>query len=217
MDKAWYITQLDVFDGISDMEIMQIAEKALEHRCDSHKQIYSPHDKNDQYVYMLKEGEVVLYHSQNGKRRIFDVLGPGSIFGNFIPASASSSHFAEALPGSRYCSLPVNDFQKVVSAHPEVLMRMLQKLSARLQDYEHKLRMDMGSATEKVLGELQRYQKKKRNPFSLLAKDPPLAMSHEKIAELTGLNRVTVTRSLKLLKMQGDIDIDPKGLILLLS
>ncbi len=217
MDKAWYITQLDVFEGISDMEMMQIAEKALEHRCESHQQIYSPHDGNDQHVYMLKEGEVVLYHSHEGKRRIFDVLGPGSIFGNFIPDAAASSHFAEALPGSRYCSLPVDDFQKVVSAHPEILTRMLQKLAARLQDYEHKLHIDMGSATEKILGELRRYQKKKRNPFSFLAKDPAIALSHEKIAELTGLNRVTVTRSLKLLKMQGDIEIDAKSLITLLT
>ncbi len=215
MDKAWYITQIDVFEGISDMEMMQIAEKALEHRCDSHKQIYTPHDGNDQRVYMLKEGEVILYHSQDGKRRIFDVLGPGSIFGNFIPDAAASAHFAVALPGSRYCSLPVADFQKVVVAHPEILMRILQKLAARLQDYEHKLHIDMGSATERVLGELKRYQKKKRNPFSFLTKDPPLAISHEKLAELTGLNRVTVTRSIKILKMEGEIDVDGKGLITL--
>lgn len=195
------------------MEIMQIAEKATEHRCESNKHIYGHHDGFDRNVFILKEGEVVFYHSHNGKRQIFDVLGPGSLFGNFFPTSASASHFAEALSGSRYCSLPVEDFQKVVAAHPEILTRLLRKLSERLQDYEHKLKIDMGSAMDRVLGELKRYQRKKRNPFSLLSKDPPLALTHEKLAELTGLNRVTVTRTIKLLKLEGEINVDEKGLI----
>lgn len=214
-EKAWYISQIDIFEGISDMEMMQIAEQAVEHRCESNRHIYGPNDRNDRSVFILKEGEVVLYHSNEGKRYIFDVLGPGSLFGNFFPSSPSASHFAEALPGSRYCSLPVEDFQKVVAAHPEILTRLLQKLSARLEDYEHKLKIDMGSAMERVLGELKRYQRKKRNPFSILSKDVPLALTHEKLAELTGLNRVTVTRTINLLKLQGDISVDEKGLITL--
>ncbi|PIR52423.1 hypothetical protein COU77_00500 [Candidatus Peregrinibacteria bacterium CG10_big_fil_rev_8_21_14_0_10_49_16] len=104
----------------------------------------------------------------------------------------------------------------MIAAHPEVLVRLLKKLSARLHDYEQKLRLDMSSAKEKVLGELKRYTKKKRNPFSMFKTDAPLALTHEKIAELTGLNRVTVTRTLKLLKLQGDIDVDEHGRIVLL-
>ena len=213
MEKAWYISHIDIFEGIPDAEMMQIAEKAAEHRCTSHQHIYGPHDDHDRNVFILKEGEVVLYHSRDGKRHIFDVLGPGSLFGNFFPTSETSSHYAEALTGSRYCSLPVEDFHKVIAVHPEILIRLLQKLSARLQDYEHKLKVDMGSAMEKVFEALKRYQRKKRNPFSILSKDHPIALSHEKLAELTGLNRVTVTRTIKLLKLQGDIHVDEKGLI----
>lgn len=215
MEKVWYISHIDVFEGIPDMEIMRIAEKVQDHRCTSPMHLYSPHDGLDRNVFLLKEGEVVLYHSRDGKRTIFDVLGPGSIFGNFLPNAEGATHYAEALPGSRICILTPEDFQKVVAAHPEVLVRLLQKLSSRLHDYEQKLRLDTGSALEKVLGELKRYRRKKRNPFALLSKDPPLALSHEKIAELTGLNRVTVTRTLKLLKFQGDIAIDEKGRITL--
>lgn len=177
--------------------------------------IYSPHDGLDRNVFLLKEGEVVLYHSRDGKRTIFDVLGPGSLFGNFLPNAEGATHYAEALPGSRICILMPEDFQKVVAKHPEVLTRLLQKLSSRLHDYEHKLKLDTGSALEKVLGELRRYSRKKRNPFALLSKDAPLTLSHDKIAELTGLNRVTVTRTIKLLKLQGDIDVDDKGRITL--
>jgi len=217
MEKAWYLSHIDIFEGISDMEIMQIAEKVQDHRCVSNMQLYSPHDGQDRQAFVLKEGEVVLYHSHDGKRTIFDVLGPGTLFGIFLPASEGTSHYAEALPGSRICIFTPEDFQKVVAAYPEVLVRLLQKLSSRLHDYEQKLKLDTGSAMEKVLGELKRYARKKRNPFSMFKGDAPLAISHEKIAELTGLNRVTVTRSLKLLKLQKDIDIDEQGRIILRS
>lgn len=215
MDKAWYVSHLDVFEGISDDEMMRIAEQAVEHRCSEAKHVYGPHDGLDRQVFMLKEGEVTLFHSEDGKRRIFDVLGPGSIFGNFFPSSPDVMHFAEAVPGSRYCVLSVEDFQKVTAAHPEILTRLLHKLSERLHDYEEKLHMDAKSASDRVLAALQRYQRKKRNPFSFLLRDPPLAVSHEKLAELTGLNRVTVTRAIKLLKLRGDITVDDNGRIAL--
>src|SRR3989344_4066829 len=216
MEKVWYISHIDVFEGIPDTEIMQIAEKVQDHRCTSPMHLYSPHDGLDRNVFLLKEGEVVLYHSRDGKRTIFDVLGPGSLFGNFLPNAEGATHYAEALPGSRICILTPGDFQKVVAKHPEVLTRLLQKLSSRLHDYEQKLKLDTGSALEKVLGELRRYTRKKRNPFALLSKDAPLALSHEKIGELTGLNRVTVTRALNLLKLRGDIEVDEHGRIVLL-
>jgi len=216
MEKVWYISHIDVFEGIPDMEIMRLAERAQDQRCISATQLYTPHDGQDRNVFILKEGEVVLYHSVDGKKTTFDVIGPGSLFGNFLPNTETVSHYAEALPGSRICTLSPEDFQKVIAAHPEVLVRLLKKLSARLHDYEQKLRLDMSSAKEKVLGELKRYTKKKRNPFSMFKTDAPLALTHEKIAELTGLNRVTVTRTLKLLKLQGDIDVDEHGRIVLL-
>jgi len=212
-EKVWYISHLDIFEGIPDMEIMQIAKKVQDHRCTSPLHLYSPHDGLDRNVFLLKEGEVVLFHSRDGKRTIFDVLGPGSLFGNFLPNTEEATHYAEALPGSHICIFTPDDFQKVIAEHPEVLMRLLKKLSSRLHDYEQKLKLDTGSALEKVLGELKRYRRKKHNPFAMLGRDMPLALSHEKIAELTGLNRVTVTRTLKLLKLQGDIEIDEKGRI----
>lgn len=216
MEKVWYISQIDVFEGIPEGEIMQIAARAQDRRCTSTLQLYTPNDGQDRNVFLLKEGEVVLYHSVDGKKTIFDVIGPGSIFGNFLPNTETVSHYAEALPGSRICILAPEDFQKVVAKHPEVLTRLLQKLSSRLHDYEQKLKLGTGSALEKVLGELKRYARKKRNPFSIFKTDAPLALTHEKIAELTGPNRVTVTRTLKLLKLQGDIDVDKQGRIVLL-
>lgn len=209
MEKVWYLSQVDIFQGIPEREIMALAQKAHDRRCSCRTHLYGPHDREDRQVYILKEGEVVLYHSREGKRVIFDVLGPGTVFGNFLPDLPSTSHFAEALPGSRVCTLTTGDFQRVVAAHPEIVLRLLTKLSQRLRDYEERLKLDMGNAREKVISELHRYRRKKINPFSrVLGFSTPLYVTHEKLAELTGLNRVTVTRTLKLLEEEGRISVD---------
>jgi CRP-like cAMP-binding protein len=216
MEKVLCIPHIDVFEGIPDGEIMRVAEGAQDRRYRSATQLYTPYDGQDRHVFILKEGEVVLYHSVDGRKMIFDVIGPGSLFGNFFPDTETVSHYAEASPGSLVCIFSSEDFLKVIAAHPEVLMRLLSKFSSRLQDYEQKLQLDMGSAKEKVLGELKRYSRKKYKPFSMFKNDVPLALTHEKLAELTGLNRVTVTRTLKLLKLQGDIEMNEQGRIVLL-
>jgi len=215
MEKIWYMSHLDLFEGISEEEVHFIAERAEDLQSTDRTILYTPFDGNDRKVFIVKEGEVVLYHSADGKRNVFDVLGPGMLFGNFLPQAEPVSHYAELLPGSRICMFPREDLQRVVTVHPEVLARLLGKFTERIRDYEERLRLDSTSAQEKVLGELRRYARKKRNLFSWFRGEVPLALSHERIAELTGLNRVTVTRALKVLKHRDLITIDAQGRILL--
>lgn len=215
MQKLWYLSHLDLFEGISEEEVHRISERATDLQSTDRITLYTPFDGCDRNVFIVKEGEVVLYHSADGKRKIFDVLGPGMLFGNFVPNTETVSHYAEALPGTRICTFPPEDLQRVVTAHPEVLARLLGKLTERLHDYEARLQMDMASAQEKVLGELKRYSHKKRNLFSWFRDETPLALSHERIAELTGLNRVTVTRAIKILRHRDLIAMDDQGRIVL--
>lgn len=62
---------------------------------DSKEFLYTPSDAVEN-VFILKEGEVTLYKSIEGKKIILDVLKPGAVFGNigFDPESGES-HYAE--------------------------------------------------------------------------------------------------------------------------
>lgn len=215
MQKLWYLSHLDLFEGISEEEVHQIANKATDLQSAERFLLYTPFDGRDRNVFIVKEGEVILYHSADGKRSVFDVLGPGMLFGNFVPNTDPFSHYAEALAGTRICTFPPEDLQRVVAVHPEVLARLLGKLTERIHDYEKRLQLDTMSAQEKVIGELRRYARKKLNLFSWFRDETPLTLSHERIAELTGLNRVTVTRAIKILCLQGLIAIDENGRIVL--
>lgn len=47
-DKIWYLKQIDLFSGIKDSEIMQIANRMIERKCRKKELLYSPFD--DSYI-----------------------------------------------------------------------------------------------------------------------------------------------------------------------
>lgn len=212
MKASWYLGQLDLFKGIcSEAEIDAIADSSFDLHCSSHQLLYGPGHDTEQNIYTVKTGEVQLYYVQNDKRIVFDVLGPGGMFGNFLLEQKTPTHYAEAVSGSRLCVIPRSDFEKIIVKHPAILFRVLELLSTRIHDYEQKIKIDTSSAREKLLGELQRYAQKKRSILSWMSSDKKgIHITHEKLATITGLNRVTVTRTLQQLTKEGVLRIDIK-------
>lgn len=211
-EKMWFLRNLDIYEGIPETTLCKIATSAYEKDFRTGSQIYSPHEE-DGNIYVLKRGEVILYHSNNGKRAIFDTLGPGTVFGSFDPQNTTPTHFAETTKGTLLCITPLEEFLEVVKTHPEIMLRFMQNMTRRVQDYEAKIKSSIETATEKVYSELERLQNKRQKSFIGKFMPIPLQMTHEKLSEHTNLNRVTVTRSLKKLKEDGLITIDQKGII----
>ena len=72
---VWYLKQIDLFEGITDEEIMAIAKTVVERSCTKKELLYTPFETTDS-ICMLKKGEVTLYHSHYGKKIIIDTLKP---------------------------------------------------------------------------------------------------------------------------------------------
>lgn len=216
MDRIWYIKNLDFFAGIPKEEIMRLASSAEDTRHTSRALLYSPHMQETR-LFLVKEGEVSLYHTRDGKRFVFDVMGPGTLFGNVGLQDTPLSHFAEAAEGTRICAFSSDDFQRIISAYPIVMMRALSTLGNRLEDYEKKLAENLVDAKEKVLHEIERYGKKRAPRFlEWLSNDSTeRQLTHDHLAKLTGLNRVTVTRAIHDLQLENKIRIDDEGKIVI--
>jgi len=207
LDKFWFLKNLDIYEGISEAVLCRIASSAYETTVPTGTQIYSPH-KEDGNIYVLKRGEVVLYHSKDGKRAIFDTLEPGSVFGSFDPQNLTPTHFAVTTRPTMLCVTPLNEFLKIISEHPEAMLRLMQKMALRIHDYEQKIQNSTEGATERIYNELERIQKKRQQSFLGKFLPIPLQITHETLAEHTNLNRVTVTRGLQQLKNEGLIRIE---------
>ena len=157
--SPWVIKDLDLYEGISEASLCQVAPNSFEENYSKGTQIYSPHQE-DQNIYVVQQGEVILYHAKNGKRAIFDVLPPGSVFGSFDPELSTPTHFAETTKGTLLCVTPLSEFLKIVQSHPQMMLRFMQKMVQRIRDYEIKIKSNIETASEKVYSELERLQKK---------------------------------------------------------
>lgn len=206
-EKKFFLKNVDIYDNIPEESLSKIAEHTFEEDYRKNTPLYSPH-KPDGFIYVLKRGEVILYHSKDGKRSIFDTLEPGAVFGSFDPDNLTPNHFAQTTKNSYLYRTPVGEFLKIITAHPKAVIRLMQKMTARINDYEQKIQNSIETAAERVYQELLRLNKKRQH--SLLGKwmQIPLQVTHEEIAERTNLNRVTVTRCLKKLRLKGLITIE---------
>jgi len=209
----WYLKQVHLFEGIPDKDIKEIAKKMVEKECKKKELLYTPFEEHDS-ICVLKKGEVTLYYSHHGKKLIIDVLKPGSVFGNLTFEEGKSTHFAEVTEDALVCCFDAEEFMKIIQAKPKVMMRFLQIVSARLNDYEERLKSGLFDAKEKILHQLDVLEEKAKNP-GILDKwfNRDQRVTHEKLAQYTGLSRETVTRAITDLKKSGDLVLCEDGSI----
>jgi CRP/FNR family transcriptional regulator len=200
------IRDIDIYEGIPESEMMKIAETALEQNVAKGMILFSPENPADK-VYALRGGEVELYHEQGGKKVVFETLFPGDLFGDF---GIKTDYFAITTRPSYVCETPTSEFLEIVRNYPDMALRLMRVLAAKISDYEGKIASLSRPARDQVLDELRRLHYK--NGKSLFAKvfHIPLRISHQKLAEKTGLNRVTVTKLLGELRAEGMVEVDEK-------
>lgn len=211
MEKAkpimCYLKNFEFFDDIPPEKIDEVAGKTHMDTYPKGHILYEPGDEIGS-IYIVKQGEVILYHKRDGKRVVFDTLGAGSIFGGISLRPENTGHYAEVALGSRICQFPQENIIKIISSNPESMIRFWQEVSARIREYEQRLFDSTAPAREALFGELKRLTKtRQKSVFGLLKR--PLVITHEELAKRTGLNRVTVTREMKNLREEGLISLHP--------
>lgn len=212
-DKLWYLQQIDLFKGIPDEEIMGIADKMVERRCTKKELLYTPFETMDT-ICLLKKGEVTLYNSHRGKKLIIDVLKPGSIFGNITFQEKNNTHFAEVTEDAYICFFDIKEFMKILHAKPEVFMRFITIIAERMTEYENRIKSGLFDAKEKILHHLELLRNKNKNNFLTKLIPTKNHITHEKLAQHTGLSRETVTRAITDLKKEGVIQVSKTGQII---
>lgn len=200
------IQDVDIYDGVDQQSLEEVARLAAESILEKDKLLYSPNQPAE-YIYVLKEGEVEIYRIENGKKIVLETLYPGDIFGDF--GTQQTKHFAVTKRKSYVCKTPKDKFIKVLEKHPEITLKLIEALADKTLYYEDRLALQSRPAKDRVLEELKFIKSKsQKNIFGKIFKIP-LRISHQRLAEKVGLNRVTVTKLIGELKEEGRIAIDP--------
>ncbi|HDP77218.1 MAG TPA: Crp/Fnr family transcriptional regulator [Mesotoga infera] len=200
--KLTLISKLDIFRDLTDEEVEQVEAMVRMIDCKAGHVFFSP-DEKVEVLYMLKKGKVQIYTiNQDGRRLIIDTLGPGTFFGEMsLTAQSMQESFAEAIEDSLICVLGRSDIEALIMYKPIVAVRLLDIVSQRLR--LTRLRFEetvLQSATIRVCSTLLRLSQD-----SLL-----IRMTHQELADTTGLFRETVTTILDELQLSGILELSRK-------
>lgn len=206
--KLFYLKKLDLFKALPDKEMEYISKKFGEREYKKRQIVFEPKDVNK--VFLLKSGRVEIYElTSNGKKKIVDTLVPGNVFGD-LGVNKTNEYFVEATADSYVCIMKKDEFIDMMGGNPEVSRALIKELFSKIVESEkHVASLLSDNLMSKIKSLLIRLAKKhgeeKEGRTIITTK-----FTHEKLAEMIGISRPTMTEALNKLEKGGIIKRDGK-------
>jgi len=202
--KIGYLKTIDIFQDLSQQEMLEMDRSITMSTCNSGKVFYRPEDSS-QALFILKKGRVQFYKiSTEGKKLIVSTIGPGTIFGEMaIVGQGLQNTFAEAVDDCLLCVMSKHDVERLILDKPQVGLRFMQVLSGRLTDSESRLEE---LAFKTITGRLAALLLRLLEGSDGVIK----GYTHQDLADMVGTYRETVTQTLNEFKSAGIIAIGRK-------
>lgn len=211
--KLWYLHNINLFSGLSQTELEEIARITKMQEIKKRQPIYLPGDPSNT-IFLLKKGRVkIASSSATGKEVTFEILGPGEIFGE-LDALEGSPHemAAEALDDVVICAIRREDFDRYLQKHPELNVRLTKLIGFKFRRLESRIEdlvcRDTPARLAHLLLDLSKTASSSQGPgIRLLAK-----LTHHEMANLIGCARETVSTIIGQFRDEGLIKIDGRSI-----
>ncbi|WP_134684987.1 Crp/Fnr family transcriptional regulator [Brevibacillus migulae] len=212
MNKLKYLSRVELFRELSvealenmkdDIPIEPIAKGTV---------ITAPH-RSQRMIYLVKAGVVRLYTiTEEGKEFTIDVLSAGHLFGDMGLYEAEANLFAVTLENSVVCKIDAERLKQIMRENPDLGIRYIEILSARLREVEELLEhMAFSSLRKRLLFLLQKLTEK----FGSASEETDgfkgepgwyrldVEVTHQELASMTGSIRETVTEMMNRFAAEG--------------
>ena len=158
--------------------------------------------------YVILTGQIIAYEiSYNGSYRIYNILANGSVFlEEYVLFPLPCPVFFETVTDSVLIEIRRCDLIRAMKKDIDLVLDIMESLSEKFVSSMEQLRLGPRQEAEwRICRTLISYAKTYGKPYrgGVLIDQK---VSHQSMADLLGLNRVTVTRKLKSLRDQGLID-----------
>ncbi len=195
----------ELWEGLSPEEL-ELAERFCpERHFPEGATIFAPGDPSEA-LYVLKSGIVNLTHvSEDGQESILRVLIPGNVFGELFLTTPARPFLASALTPCVVTVVSTDSFHRLLGMIPRLALNFIGVLSRRLTD----LALDRGQFAHKrsfqrlalILLKLSAVHGVENSHWAAIG----LPLTHQRLADMIGTSRETVSRHLALLKRQGAV------------
>ena len=167
-------------------------------------------DDSPTKIYLIKSGTIKIYrYTEDGKEVMLHIHGPRELI-TISPIFKEMNHavYAESLVETDLYWIPLPQFKDLIKDGPDILMEIGKALSNNWDEVEEKIEAfvthdSLGRLAYVILKLVNKYGIKIKNKDSL-----PFPLTHQELANLTGMFRETISISMQELKKAKIISID---------
>ncbi len=196
-----HLLTMDIFRGLGSQDFGVIGHALEKRTCCQGQLIYSQEDPVEA-LFLLKRGRVRLYRlTPSGKRLELAVIEPGTFFGEMpLLGESMRNTYAEALEDALICVMSRADIERLVCAHPQVALRIIEVLGRRLALCEARLEeVAYRSVSVRIAAVLVRLSQEQL--------DEVVEITHQELGDMIGAIRETVTKTLDEFQQAGLVQL----------
>ncbi len=209
------LAKVPIFSGLSEPELAFLAQRALPRHYSAGETVFAEGEPCTG-LYVVEAGHIRIFKSSaGGREQVLSIDGPGSsvaelpVFdGGAYPASVM------ALEDSTLLFVSKQDFQSLCLAHPQVALKVLRVVGARLRRLVGIIE-ELSFTTVRhrlasfLLREVGTHGKRTARGTEIL-----LPASNQELASQIGTVRELVSRNLSRLQSEGMLKIDGRSVII---
>ena len=200
MNKLWFLRRLDLFEGMSEVDIERIGALLHERTCRTgHDVIVRP---TGDRLYLLKSGRVRV---TSGDVNVA-VLGPGQLFGtSALFGAAATRQKVVALDDVVICEASAGQFLAAMAMHPKLAAKVAMLLARQLFELEQTVQRTATDPIEARLADLLlRIADRATSPSCIRG------LSQADMARMIGASRESVSRILATWEREGLLRTRPR-------
>jgi CRP/FNR family cyclic AMP-dependent transcriptional regulator len=206
--KIEFLRNIQLFSSLSDEELDQVCSKVMVEEFKKNEIILHEEDTND-FMYIILLGKVkVIQTTEDGKEIILAIHKADGIFGEISLIDGKTSPATVlATEDSLIAIISKKAFYSLLFNQGKVLEKFLQILCSRLRESWKRIQIlnfKNSSDRIKMLFLMLSYDNGKKTPEGIILN---IKLTHQNIADMTGLTRETVTRVLDKWQKSGEITI----------
>jgi CRP-like cAMP-binding protein len=221
-DKQSFLRDVEIFQDLTEQEVERLGEKMPLKNVAARTVLYAP-DEPTEVLFMIKEGRVRLFRlSADGKTITTATLEEGTFFGQLaLLGQQLYGNFAETLTDCVICVISRQDAKTHLIGDARIAYRIVETLGRRLLEVEQRLAdAALKHVPARVASLLLQFAKKqidaRKDGGALPTETIEIVCTHEELAQMLGVHRETITRTLKEFSRLNFIRL-ARGRILLLD
>ncbi|MFZ5907869.1 MAG: Crp/Fnr family transcriptional regulator [Nitrospirota bacterium] len=206
--KLEFLRRIDLFSSMTDEELQGISGDIVIEEFKKNEVILREEDTGG-FMYIILFGKVKAYKTtEEGKEIILALHQTNEFFGELsLIDGKTTPATVSAIEDSLISIISKKAFYSFLAQRPPVLEKILHILCARIRESWEKIRMlNAKHASQKIILLLLMlsHEYGKKTPEGILME---LKLTHQDIADMTGLTRESVTRSMDKLQKENEISV----------